>query len=392
MSGRVGTLPIVGNLAATSLPVLSGRLQKPRTALDFLMERWRFCAGFSFAIMLFLAIRLIDALSGPAWSTLIRSVAEIWLALWLPSVLTVGVGIGLIDQQIRRTWQRQLGVLALVFLPPVVFLLFHQFVLAIVARKFGFVPLVDEIAADRSSFYWGQSSTGFLYLGLLAWFYLKVQDAERSGAALGATQLAGLRFTQAVAQDRLSSIQAHVDPDFLFAALSHVQGEYRRDAVKAQLALDEVIVFLRSALPRRHAEQRAFAEEIALAESYLRLAGLINGRQFELRTSFADAASEVAGFPAQLCLPLIKAMASIVAAEQAMHLKGRVVDSRFRVTMTMPVNNYDTAALAPLTAAVNAAKQVLAATCGPAATLQDYSANQHLHINIEVPYAPSANR
>ena len=342
-----------------------------------------------------IAVRLLDALPDPAASTLARSVIEIWLVQWLPASLAVGVGIGLLDQKVRSAWKRRLGALVLVVFFAVIYLFVELTAFAAMAQAVGYVPLPAKISSDYVSFYAGQASICAIYFGLLAWFYLRQQDAERSNAALGNLQLAGLRVTQAVAQDRLRAIQSHVDPDFLFAALSHVQTEYGRDATQAQAALDEVIIFLRSALPRRHAADRAFADEAALAQSFLRLAALIECRPFVLRVSFADSASEAAAFPPHLCLPLVRVMASLIAPEQSMHLSGRVVESRFQVTLVMPLTNPKQDSLVTMTAlatAVSSAKQSLAAIYGSDASLFDYAANQRFHINIEIPYAPSANR
>ncbi len=343
-------------------------------------------------MMLFIAVRLIDALPGSAGSTLVRSVIEIWLIQWLPASLVVGVGIGLLDQRVSFAWQRGLGALALVAFASVGCLFFTRASFGLIARDIGYVTMPSEISADYASFILGTASMGAIYLGLLAWFYLRAQDTERSAAALSDVQLAGLRVTQAVAQDRLKAIQSHVDPDFLFAALSHVQAEYHRDATKAQAALDDVIAFLRAALPRRHAEDRTFADEIVLAQSFLRLAALIERRQFLLRISFADSASESAAFPPDICMPLVRAMALIIAPDQSMHLSGRVVESRFQVTLVMPQINQKADTLANMATAVGIAKQSLAAIYGSDAALLDYSANQRFHINVEIPYAPSTNR
>ena len=343
-------------------------------------------------MMLFIAVRLIDALPGSAGSTLLRSLIEIWLIQWLPASLAVGVGIGLLDQRVSFAWQRGLGALVLVALSSAGCLFFARAAFVVIARAVGYVTMTTEISADYASFFLGTASMGAIYLGLLAWFYLRAQDTERSAAALSDVQLAGLRVTQAVAQDRLKTIQSHVDPDFLFSALSYVQAEYQRDAIKAQAALDDVIAFLRAALPRPHADDRTFADEIALTQSFLRLAALIERRQFELRISFADPASESAAFPPDMCLPLVRAMASLIAPDQSMHLSGRVVESRFQVTLVMPLISQKECALATMATAVSAAKQSLAGIYGSDAALLDYSANQRFHINIEIPYAPSANR
>ena len=58
----------------------------------------------------------------------------------------------------------------------------------------------------------------------------------------------------------------------------------------------------------------------------------------------------------------------------------------------MPLINPKDDTLTTMAAAVSTAKQSLAAIYGFDALLHDYSANQRFHINIEIPYAPSANR
>ena len=375
---------------AELLPSVSGK--QPRTALDYLKARWRFCAGYSFAMMLAIAVRLVDALPGSAASTLTRSVVEIWLLIWLPASLALGVGIGLIDQKLRSPWQRGLAALVLVACLSVVYLLVELTAFDALARAFDFTPFPDQIAADRYGFILGQSSWSAINFGLLAWFYMRTQDAQRSSAALHEVQLTGLRATQAVAQDRLSAIQSQVDPDFLFAALSFVQAQYQNNPAQAQVALDEVITFLRAAMPGRQAEDRAFVEEAALAKAYLQVLRRISHCRCELNISFADSASKTAGFPPQICLPLVKAAAQIHTTDPSIRLLARVSGSRFQVTMDVPGCKRDEVATRPLLTAVKAARQALAAIHGADATLQLGSMHPHFQINIEIPYAPSAHR
>ena len=114
MSSRSGALQFVESVRSAALTARSVRSKQAHTARDFFRDRWRFCAGFSAAITLVIAIRLIDALPGSAWSTLARSFGEIWLMQWLPAAIAVGVGVGLLDQWVRRPWQRAIGALTVV--------------------------------------------------------------------------------------------------------------------------------------------------------------------------------------------------------------------------------------------------------------------------------------
>ena len=73
---------------------------------------------------------------------------------------------------------------------------------------------------------------------------------EQAAARLVAAQTAQRHARRGMVQARLQEMQARVDPQLLFEMLDTVRRLYERDAARAERFLDELIVFLRAALPR----------------------------------------------------------------------------------------------------------------------------------------------
>lgn len=377
-------------------PLFRTTAQRRRSAADFLRERWRFCAGFSFAIMLLYVVRLIDTQPDPAWLTLLRSVGYVWLLYFLPGTLVIAVGVGVLNRYTHTSVQLRVATALMV-------------VLCAAGLQ---ISLQIVIRADSLPGYWGvnglfrgatlhapddrfptfveQTATGVLLLGLLAWFYLRVQDGERTDAALRATQLAAIRGEQQVVHARLSALQAQVDADFLFAALSQVQTAYARDADQAQIALDEVIVFLRAALPQTDASDTTFASEVALAEAALRLTSRIAEKQVSLQIAPGDDQVQSALCPPQICLPLVLALHPHAAANTSLQLHGSVVDKRLLMVLTATLASGATDQPLAITGAVNDAQKILQSVLGASASIVVRRAGKLIHLTIGFPYASCA--
>jgi LytS/YehU family sensor histidine kinase len=67
-------------------------------------------------------------------------------------------------------------------------------------------------------------------------------------AALRAAELGRASLQQRLAEARLATLQARVDPDFLFQTLARLEQSYEADPDAADRLLDELIAFLRTAL------------------------------------------------------------------------------------------------------------------------------------------------
>jgi LytS/YehU family sensor histidine kinase len=67
-------------------------------------------------------------------------------------------------------------------------------------------------------------------------------------AALRAAELRRAGAQQSLAQVSLGTLQARIDPEFVFGTLSKLEQLYASDPAQADRLLDELIAFLRRAL------------------------------------------------------------------------------------------------------------------------------------------------
>lgn len=84
--------------------------------------------------------------------------------------------------------------------------------------------------------------------GLAAAVYVSQKRRARMLAALHTAEFGRAKSQQQLAEARLGSLQARVDPDFLLQTLSRLERAYESEPQAADRLLDELIVFLRAAL------------------------------------------------------------------------------------------------------------------------------------------------
>ena len=396
-SAEIPASPTMTTTATGYFPALfRTTAQRRRGAADFLRERWRFCAGFSLAVVLLYAIRLIDIESASGWATLLRSAFYLWLLYMLPAALVVAMGVGMLNRYTREPLQLWLATSLLVVVCAVASQIALQSILFAgeLLDQASYVSVLGSgapyAADDRFATIVEQTANGVLFLGLLAWFYLRVQDVERTDGALRATQLAAIRGEQQVVHARLSALQAQVDPDFLFAALTQVQSAYAGNVDEAQLALDEVIVFLRAALPQTDVNDTTFASEVALAEAALRLASRIADKQVLLQVAPGDDEVQSALCPPQVCLPLVLALHAHAAANTTLQLHGSVTDERFLMLLTATLSTGAGDEPLAVTGAVNGAQKTLQSVLGASASIVARRTGPLIHLYIGFPYASCA--
>jgi predicted small integral membrane protein len=87
-----------------------------------------------------------------------------------------------------------------------------------------------------------------LFGGLTAAVYLYWQRQGRMLAALRAAELSREDSQRWLAETRLATLQARIDPEFLFQTLTKLEQLYEADPPGADRLLEELIVFLRAAL------------------------------------------------------------------------------------------------------------------------------------------------
>jgi LytS/YehU family sensor histidine kinase len=99
-------------------------------------------------------------------------------------------------------------------------------------------------------------------------------------------------------------MQACIEPEFLFDTLAEVERRCDADATGAARMLDDLIVYLRAALPHLHDTTSTVGKESELALAYLN----IQRRRFADRVGFDIAVAtdaQDAAMPPMVLLPLI---------------------------------------------------------------------------------------
>ena len=109
-------------------------------------------------------------------------------------------------------------------------------------------------------------------------------------------------FSPALAEARLQALQARIRPHFLFNCLNAVLVLVRRDARRAEAALEDLADLFRNLLGDNR-ELVTFADEIALTRQYLELERLRLGERLVVEWSI-DEASKGALVPPMLLQPL----------------------------------------------------------------------------------------
>lgn len=152
-----------------------------------------------------------------------------------------------------------------------------------------------------------------LIMALLYFAHLRRSlDHEQAAARLVAAQTAQRHARRGMVQSRLHEMQARVDPQVLFEMLDTVRRLYECDAARAERFLDELIVFLRAALPRLRSASSSLLREVELASAFVRLHALAGASDFGFTVDIAPDVMH-ARFPPGVLLPLLDTTISSAA-------------------------------------------------------------------------------
>lgn len=173
------------------------------------------------------------------------------------------------------------------------------------------------------------STEAFLYrgwwvysmAGLLFAAYCRTREREQDVLrAAREAELARADAQREIVASRLAVLQARVEPELLFGALADVRATYLADAPRADALLDDLVAYLRAALPQMRGGASTLAREIALTEAYLRVVPAGRARRLGivvvLPAAFVDT-----DFPPMVLLPL--AHAAVDAGARRFHLHVR---------------------------------------------------------------------
>ena len=149
---------------------------------------------------------------------------------------------------------------------------------------------------------------GFVFSLTMALLYFAHLSRSRlhqqAKARLAAAQTAQRNARRRIVQSRLQEVQARIDPGMLFEMLDVVRRLYEDDAARAETFLDELIAFLRAALPRLRTASSSLLREVELARAFARLNALAAGTEPRLSIDVAPDLLH-ARFPPGVLMPLL---------------------------------------------------------------------------------------
>ena len=148
----------------------------------------------------------------------------------------------------------------------------------------------------------------FLVISAVACFvYVNRRTAGAAVERLRTAELARERARRRTLESRLQAMQARVEPQFLFNTLAQVRELYEHDVVVAGRMLDDLIAYLRAALPHLRHSSSTLGQEIALAQAYLDIMRVRLGDSLRVDIGVPDIAKS-ARMPPMMLLPLINAL------------------------------------------------------------------------------------
>jgi hypothetical protein len=160
---------------------------------------------------------------------------------------------------------------------------------------------------------------GLLYNGLGTMAYLHWRDTQAAIRLLRSSELRRAPCARRLQQTRLLALQAHVEPELLFAALRRVGALQRIDAAAADALLSDLIALLRSLMPAARIADSTVDHEFTLALSYLRVvASAVTPLTIE--TSISPEAGSARLAP-MLLQPLLKAALAAHAGSMPRRLR-----------------------------------------------------------------------
>jgi hypothetical protein len=190
----------------------------------------------------------------------------------------------------------------------------------------------------RAVFYWPIFHlTHWLLIGSsVVFLYADRRAARKTTQLLNDAELDRIRRSRLALESRLQAMQARVEPQFLFNTLSQVERLYELDARLAARMLDDLIAYLRAAMPLMRDTSSTVAQEIELARAYLDIVRLRLGERLSVRTAMPPEAAQMR-MPPMMLLPLIDH--AIVRglepsrAQGAISIAARVVEGRLLLTI-----------------------------------------------------------
>jgi len=124
----------------------------------------------------------------------------------------------------------------------------------------------------------------YRHLMVSAWQSKLTEQTLRADGAVQARRLA---------EAQLATLQAQIEPHFLYNTLASVQFLVRKDAASADFLLTQLIRYLRHAMPRMRQTMSTLQQEFELADAFLQIARVRMGGRLTVQVELAQAFHEL---------------------------------------------------------------------------------------------------
>ena len=150
----------------------------------------------------------------------------------------------------------------------------------------------------------GIFSSYWLYCTMACVVYVNRRTAHLAARRLHNAELARAHSRRRTLESRLQAMQARVEPQFLFNTLAQVRELYSRDTEAASRMLEDLIAYLRAALPHLRESSSTLGQEVALARAYLDIMRIRLGEKLKFEIDLPEAVAG-ARMPPMMLLPLV---------------------------------------------------------------------------------------
>lgn len=140
---------------------------------------------------------------------------------------------------------------------------------------------------------------GFVTGGVALFTYAWLRRLRLQQNRLHAVQQQRVTARRRLAEAHLQTMQGRVEPGLLIDTLARIEALRDTDATRAVHALDALIVYLRTAMPRDHVGMSSLGGEIALARAYLEVLRDARSATIALEAELPPAVA-AAAFPAMV--------------------------------------------------------------------------------------------
>ena len=123
--------------------------------------------------------------------------------------------------------------------------------------------------------------------------------------AMRAAEADRAALEQETLQARLKTLEAQIEPHFLFNTLANVRRLYETEPAAGETMLERLMRYLVVALPSMRDEQPTLGREAQLIEAYLELQQVRMGRRLSYRVDIAPALRDIA-VPSMMLLTLVE--------------------------------------------------------------------------------------